>query len=84
MNRTEINTLSGDITKADFADAIVNSSNEELFGDSGMNGAVHKAAGDQLRTACEKLGGCRAGEAKITDAYEIGRASCRERVCSWV
>ena len=71
MNRTEINTLSGDITKADFADAIVNSSNEELFGDGGMNGAVHKAAGDQLRTACEKLGGCRAGEARITDAYAL-------------
>ena len=46
INRTKIEALTGDITKVDFAEAIVNSSNEELFGEGGVNGAVHRAAGE--------------------------------------
>lgn len=74
INRTKIEALTGDITKVDFAEAIVNSSNEELFGEGGVNGAVHRAAGEQLRAACGKLGGCRPGDARITDAYNL---SCK-------
>lgn len=71
INKTQLETSLENITKVDFVDAIVNSSNSQLYGQHGVNGAIHNAAGKELRLACEKLGGCKAGEAKITDAYAL-------------
>lgn len=71
INNTIITSLLGDITKADYVDAIVNPTNSSMIGNSGLNKAIHLAAGDNLRKACEKLGQCEIGEAKATDAYNL-------------
>lgn len=65
-----ISTLKGDLTRLDF-DIIVNAANEQLAPGGGVCGAIFRAAGPELITACEKLGGCPCGQARITSAYRL-------------
>lgn len=59
-----------DITEMN-VDAVVNTTNEEMTGYSGVDLAVHQAAGKELDAACAKLVPLGLGTAKITDGYRL-------------
>ena len=67
---SRIEVLEADITTLD-VDAIVNAANSALRVGGGVDGAIHRAAGPELRAECAKIGGCPPGEARITRGYRL-------------
>jgi O-acetyl-ADP-ribose deacetylase (regulator of RNase III) len=66
----DIDVVKDDITKRE-VDIIVNAAHEHLTGGGGVDGAIHKAAGQKLLGECLLLYGCPEGEVRITNGYDL-------------
>ncbi|HSH85436.1 MAG TPA: O-acetyl-ADP-ribose deacetylase [Guyparkeria sp.] len=71
-----LNIITGDITTLE-VDAIVNAANRSLLGGGGVDGAIHRAAGPELKAATQRLretdwpDGLPVGQVALTDGFKL-------------
>lgn len=72
----KLRVIQGDITALE-VDAIVNAANHSLMGGGGVDGAIHRAAGAELKAACQALrqkqwpDGLPDGEVALTPGFNL-------------
>lgn len=71
LNGILLQIVQGDITRQDDLEAIVNAANPSLLGGGGVDGAIHKAAGPELKKESSALAPLSTGQAVATEAYQL-------------
>lgn len=66
-----IELTTGDITRQDDLEAVVNAANARLMPGGGVAGAIHGAAGPELARACRPLAPIEPGQAVITEGFGL-------------
>lgn len=70
-NGVRLELVTGDITKQDEFDAVVNAANAQLRIGGGVAGAIHRAAGPGLEEETRPLAPIDPGEAVITSGHDL-------------
>lgn len=71
IGNATIECVTGDITRQEGFDAVVNAANAELRPGGGVAGAIHRTAGPGLYAECVPLAPIKPGRAVITGAYDL-------------
>lgn len=66
-----IQVVQGDITRQPDLDIIVNAANSGLRGGGGVDGAIHRAAGPELKQESMHFAPLATGQAVLTSAYRL-------------